>query len=84
ELADNGKFPPNDKPVRTYYVGKNTTGWTSNQLDKEVPSDWKVYIIDLWKDNGDFLITGMAFTTMGGKGNYDRIELLQNDPGKLN
>jgi len=84
ELADNGKFPPNDKPVRTYYVGKNTTGWTSNQLDKQAPNDWKVYTIDLWKDNGDFLITGMAFTTMGGKGNYDRIELLRNDPRELN
>ena len=84
ELADNGQFPPNDKPVRTYYVGKNTTGWTSNQLDKETPNDWKVYTIDLWKNNGDFVITGMAFTTMGGKGNYDRIELLRNDPRELN
>jgi len=26
----------------------------------------------------------MAFTTMGGTGNYDRIELLRNDPGELN
>ena len=84
ELADNGQFPPNDKPVRTYYVGKNTTGWTSNQLDKKIPTDWKVYTIDLWKNNGDFIITGMAFTTMGGTGNYDRIELLRNDPGELN
>jgi putative heme-binding domain-containing protein len=84
ELADNGQFPPNDKPVRTYYVGKNTTGWKSNQLDKEIPTDWKVYTIDLWKNNGDFIITGMAFTTMGGKGHYDRIELLRNDPRELN
>jgi putative membrane-bound dehydrogenase-like protein len=84
ELADNGQFPPNDKPVRTYYVGKNKTGWTSNQLDKKIPTDWKVYTIDLWKNNGDFIITGMAFTTMGGTGNYDRIELLRNDPGELN
>ena len=35
-------------------------------------------------NNGDFVITGMAFTTMGGKGNYDRIELLRNDPRELN
>ena len=39
--------------------------------------DWKSYTIDLWKDNGDFTITGIALTTMGGKGSYDKIELLK-------
>ena len=77
EFADKGKFPPENKAVRTYYVGDNSTGWQSNQLSKEIPTKWKSYTIDLWKDNGDFTITGMAFTTMGGKGSYDKIELLR-------
>lgn len=77
EFADKGKFPPNDKAVRTYYVGDNSTGWKSNQISKAIPLEWKSYTIDLWKDNGDFTITGIALTTMGGKGSYDKIELLK-------
>ena len=42
-----------------------------------LPLEWKSYTIDLWKDNGDFTITGIALTTMGGKGSYDKIELLK-------
>ena len=78
EFADKGKFPPENKAVRTYYVGDNSTGWKSNQLSTDIPTKWKSYTIDLWKDNGDFTITGMAFTTMGGKGSYDKIELLRD------
>ena len=77
EFADKGKFPPNDKAVRTYYVGNNSTGWKSNQISKALPLEWKSYTIDLWKDNGDFTITGIALTTMGGEGSYDKIELLK-------
>ena len=77
EFADKGKFPPENKAVRTYYVGDNSTGWKSNQISKTLPLEWKSYTIDLWKDNGDFTITGIALTTMGGMGSYDKIELLR-------
>ncbi len=31
--------------------------------------------IDFWRGNGDFNLTGMAFTAMGGEASYDGIEL---------
>jgi putative membrane-bound dehydrogenase-like protein len=80
ELAADGKFPPNDRAIRTYYAGMNSTGWKSNALAKEVPTQWQRFTIDLWQGNGNFTLSGIAFTTMGGKGRYDRIELLRNKP----
>ena len=83
ELADNGSFPPNNKPIRTYYSGQNTTGWVSNELSPINPEDWTVVTIDLWKDNGYFTLTGLAFTVMDGPASYDKIQLLRNVEGIL-
>ncbi len=80
ELAANRNFPPNDKPIRTYYAGENSTGWKSNRLTGKIPTQWRRFTIDLWQDNGDFTLTGIAFTTMGGSGSYDGIELLRDKP----
>jgi hypothetical protein len=80
ELAADGNFPPNDQAIRTYYAGMNSTGWKSNALAREIPTQWRRFTIDLWQGNGDFTLSGIAFTTMGGKGRYDRIELLRNKP----
>ena len=79
ELADGGSFPPEDKPIRTYYAGKNSTGWTSNELAKEAPAEWRTFTIDLWQGNAesDFTLTGIAFTVMGGEASFDRVELLR-------
>ena len=77
ELAADRSFPPETKPVRTYYVGDNSTGWKSNQLAKEAPEDWRTFTIDLWKGNGEFQLTGIALTVMGGKASFDRIELMR-------
>ncbi len=77
ELAADRGFPPEDAPIRTYYAGENSTGWKSNELAKKIPADWQTFTIDLWKGNGDFTLTGIALTTMGGKGSYDRIELVR-------
>ena len=77
ELADDQRFPPDDQPVRTYYLGENSTGWQSNQLAAEVPQVWQDFTIDLWQGNRDFIMTGIALTVMGGKASFDRIELLR-------
>ena len=82
ELADNRSFPPEDRAIRTYYVGKNSTGWTSNELASTAPADWQTFTIDLWKGNGDFTMTGIALTVMGGKASFDRIELLRTLPSE--
>ncbi len=75
ELAADGSFPPESMPIRTYYAGENSTGWKSNELAREIPDKWQTYTIDLWRGNGDFNLTGMAFTVMGGEASYDAIEL---------
>ena len=80
-LADGRSFPPEDKLVRTYYVGENSTGWTSNRLAGRVPDEGQTFTIDLWRGNGDFKLTGIALTVMGGKAAPDRIELLCADGG---
>ena len=80
ELADGGSFPPEDRAIRTYYVGRNATGWTSNELAAEAPEEWTTFTIDLWEGDGDFLLTGLALTVMGGEASYDAIRLFQADP----
>jgi hypothetical protein len=34
----------------------------------------------LWADFGDFTLTGIAPTAIGGPALFDRVELLQNAP----
>jgi putative heme-binding domain-containing protein len=77
EFAAQGQWPPPDKPLRRYYSGQNTTGWQARQLADGPPRDWTVVTVDLWKDFGAFLLTGLAPTAMGGPAYFDRIELLQ-------
>jgi putative heme-binding domain-containing protein len=78
ELAGEGKWPPADKPLWRYYCGKNTTGWAAVQVSPEVPQQWTVVTRDLWRDFGNFTLTGIAPTAMGGEALFDRIELLRS------
>ena len=50
------------------------------QLAETAPGDWHHFTIDLWENNGDFTLTGIALTTMGGSASFDRIELFQEPP----
>lgn len=45
-------------------------------MSPDVPTEWTVVTVDLWKDFGEFALTGIAPTAMGGKALFDRIELL--------
>ena len=78
ELSDNGRFPPNEKALRRYHSGRNTTGWVSVQVAGEAPVEWAVVTRDLWKDFGEFTLTGIAITAMGGTAHFDRLELLRS------
>ena len=77
ELADNGNWPAAASPKRRYFSGKNTTPWEGTQVAAESPSDWAVVTRDMWQDFGDFTLTGIAPTAMGGPVWFDQIELLQ-------
>jgi putative heme-binding domain-containing protein len=78
ELADDGRWPPAERPLRRYHAGRNTTGWQSVEISTLAPREWSVVTRDLWKDFGDFTLTGIAPTAMGGDSLFDRIELLQS------
>ena len=80
ELAAQGSWPPADKPLRRYYSGQNTSGWQATRIAEEAPTEWTVVTVDLWKDIGEFTLTGIAPTAMEGPALFDRIELLQALP----
>lgn len=77
ELAGDGRWPPAEKPLWRYYSGRNTTGWAAVQVAEERPDEWTVVTRDLWQDFGEFTLTGIAPTAMGGEAQFDRIELLR-------
>ena len=77
ELANDGNWPPAEKPLWRYYSGNNTTGWAAVQVDPKPPDQWVVVTRDLWADFGTFTLTGIAPTAMGGEALFDRIELLR-------
>ena len=76
ELADNGQWPAADETLRRYFAGKNLTAWQAVGIAPRPPADWTVMTRDLWQDFGDFTLTGIAPTAIGGPAFFDRIELL--------
>jgi biopolymer transport protein ExbB len=78
ELAAAGRWPPADQPVHRYYSGRNSTGWAAVEVSPDVPRDWQVVTRDLYKDFGEFTLTGIAPTALGGAAHFDRIELLRS------
>ncbi|MBI4658719.1 MAG: c-type cytochrome [Verrucomicrobia bacterium] len=81
ELAADGRWPEANDPRRRYFAGKNTTKWSAREVSPDAPTDWHVVTVDLWKDNGSFVLTGIAPTALGGKALFDRIELLRSLTG---
>jgi hypothetical protein len=82
ELAASGKWPQPKDPRLRFYAGKNTSDWKATETTPEAPSNWREEIIDLWKAGGNFTLTGIAPTALGGMAYFDRIELLQSAPAK--
>ena len=81
ELAAEGQWAPADQALRRYAAGRNTTGWQARFVADEPPRDWTVVTVDLWRDFGEFTLTGLAPTAMGGPAYFDRFQLLRNlDP----
>jgi hypothetical protein len=80
ELADQGRWPPAQQALRRYHAGRNSSGWQSVEVAPVAPSDWTVVTRDLWRDFGEFTLTGFAPTALGGPALFDRIELLQHPP----
>ncbi|MBI3863622.1 MAG: c-type cytochrome [Planctomycetia bacterium] len=82
ELAAQGAWPPADRPLRRYFSGENSSGWQAIRVAEDVPVEWTVVTVDLWKDFGDFTLTGIAPTALDGPALFDKIELLQSLPDR--
>ena len=80
EISDNGNWPEPNDPKRRYYSGKNTSKWKATQISSETPGEWTVVTRDMWKEFGDFTLTGIAPTALGGPAWFDKIELLRATP----
>ncbi len=82
ELAADGNWPAASDAIRRYLAGRNTTGWQAVEVSAEPPLQWQAVTRDLWHDFGDFTLTGIAPTSMGGAALFDRIELLREMPSE--
>jgi len=80
ELAADGQWPSAEETTRRYFAGKNLTPWQAVGLAPHPPAAWTVMTRDLWKDFGDFTLTGIAPTAIGGPAMFDRMELLRSIP----
>lgn len=80
ELADDGRWPLAHRAKGRYCAGKNTTGWKATEVSGKAPATWTEQTRDLWADFGDFTLTGIAPTAIGGPALFDRVELLQEAP----
>ena len=80
EISDNGNWPEPNDPKRRYYSGKNTSKWKATQISSETPGEWTVVTRDMWKEFGDFTLTGIAPTALDGPAWFDKIELLRSTP----
>lgn len=76
ELASQGKWPAADNPKGRYVAGPNTTGWSAISVGAQAPTEWSVQTFDLWKDMGEFTLTGCAPTCDGGTAAYFDAMLL--------
>lgn len=67
ELAAQGAWPDAKVARGRYVAGPNTTGWSAISKAETAPTEWTVVTFDLWKDIGDFTLTGIAPTCDGGQ-----------------
>ncbi|MFO0905007.1 MAG: PSD1 and planctomycete cytochrome C domain-containing protein [Pirellulales bacterium] len=70
ELAADGKWPDAKVATGRYVAGPNTTGWAAISAGDAAPAEWSVATFDLWRDLGDFTLTGIAPTCDGGEEAY--------------
>ena len=77
ELAKAGRWPQATAAPGRYYAGTNITEWPAIQTSRIPPREWQTVVVDLWRDMGEFTLTGIAPTAMGGEARFDRIELLR-------
>ena len=67
ELARNGAWPDAKDPKGRYVAGPNTTGWAAISVATTTPVAWTVVTVDLWKDIGEFTLTGISPTCDRGE-----------------
>ncbi len=67
EIAANGNWPDAKVAKGRYVAGPNTTEWAAISVRDVAPSDWTIETFDLWKDMGEFTLTGCSPTCDRGE-----------------
>ncbi|MDR1717450.1 MAG: MotA/TolQ/ExbB proton channel family protein [Prevotella sp.] len=71
--------PAGKKFDYTYYAGKGGLIEKGIQLDDHITGKWMIFTRDLWKDFGDFTLTGVSFICpMPRDAGFDAVILGQN------
>jgi mono/diheme cytochrome c family protein len=83
EIAASGRWPDARSAAGRYVAGVNTTGWAAKAVAAEAPGEWTVVVCDLWKDMGDFTLTGIAPTCDKGSETLFDSLILGRDPESL-
>jgi hypothetical protein len=54
-----------------YFAGQNAVGWNpAVAVSAQLPGEWELVTRDLFKEHGEFTITGMALTAMYGEADF--------------
>ncbi len=70
---------PGKKYDYGYYAGKGDEITVGLRIEEEAPSHWMVTTRDLWKDFGDFTLTGLSFLCPTGRdAGFDAVLLGKN------
>ena len=83
ELASQGNWPDAKVANGRYVAGPNTTGWAAVSVAETAPTEWTVATFDLWKDIGDFTLTGFAPTCDRGEEAFFDSIILGPSPASL-
>jgi hypothetical protein len=82
EIANQGQWPPekaSPPPKGRYVIGENSSGLDALVINESVPAEWTAVTIDLWKDLGEFELTGLSLMNLGaGEVLFDKILLARS------
>ena len=67
EVANNGRWPEVGGAAGRYVVGRADSSSAAVRTSVRAADEWTVVTIDLWKDLGDSLLTGLSLASVDGQ-----------------
>ena len=67
EVGNSGRWPDAKAAAGRYAAGIRATEIAATAIAAEAPADWTTVTVDLWKDLGNFTLSGLTFVASGGR-----------------